>query len=251
MHPATARKPWVEGVSRFRSGMRQAGGPGGEHISHIRCRSVFRVHVTTAGRVGHGREEHSFIRSPAKKVSIFDNSLRGEWSSKSSTGLLPDGRWADPPGIDLHRERLPGAGELRRPAVRSRPEPVQSIHEGFLLAGSDAVETDTFGANKHVLSEFDEEVVGWTRSLNRRAAEIARAACEVHSTPDRPRFVLGSMGPGTKLITLGQIHWDDMLESYREQARGLLEGGVDAFLIETCQDLLQIKCASRLPVRPR
>ena len=154
-------------------------------------------------------------------------------------------------GIDLHIENdYLGRENCVDLLVRSRPELIQSIHEGFLLAGSDAVETDTFGANKHVLSEFDEEVVGWTRSLNRRAAEIARAACEVHSTPDRPRFVLGSMGPGTKLITLGQIHWDDMLESYREQARGLLEGGVDAFLIETCQDLLQIKCAINACLSP-
>ncbi|MCH2145868.1 MAG: methionine synthase [Phycisphaerales bacterium] len=127
--------------------------------------------------------------------------------------------------------------------VRSRPELIQGIHRGFLEAGSDAVETNTFGASKHVLGEFDEELVTWTRSLNREAAELARAACEQVATPDRPRFVLGSMGPGTKLLTLGQITWDRMLESYREQARGLLDGGVDAFLIETCQDLLQVKCA--------
>ena len=127
--------------------------------------------------------------------------------------------------------------------VRSRPELIQEIHSGFLAAGSDAVETNTFGANKHVFAEFDEELIGWTRDLNREAAEIARAACEQHATPERPRFVLGSMGPGTKLLTLGQIPWSVMLDSYREQALGLLDGGVDAFLIETCQDLLQVKCA--------
>ncbi|MEE2720025.1 MAG: methionine synthase [Planctomycetota bacterium] len=127
--------------------------------------------------------------------------------------------------------------------VRSRPELIQSIHESFLAVGSDAVETDTFGANPIVLAEFDDEVSSWARQLNREAAEVARAACAAHATDDAPRFVLGSMGPGTRLITLGQVQWSDMLESYAEQARGLLDGGVNAFLIETCQDLLQVKCA--------
>ncbi len=127
--------------------------------------------------------------------------------------------------------------------VRSRPDIVQSIHESFLAVGADAVETDTFGASRHVFAEFDEELVSWTRALNREAAEIARAACDKHQTKDKPRFVIGSIGPGTKLISLNQITWLRMLESYAEQARGLLEGGVDALLIETCQDLLQVKCA--------
>ena len=127
--------------------------------------------------------------------------------------------------------------------VRSRPELVQEIHESFLAVGSDAVETNTFGANPLVLSEFDDEVASWARALNKEAAEVARAACEAHATPDQPRFVLGSMGPGTKLITLGQVDWSTMLESYATQAAGLIDGGADAFLVETCQDLLQVKCA--------
>ena len=127
--------------------------------------------------------------------------------------------------------------------VKSRPELIETIHLEFLAAGADMVETDTFGANKLVFSEFGEELVGLTKEVNREAAEIARAACSKHATASRPRFVLGSMGPGTKLITLGQVTWDAMLDSYLEQARGLLEGGVDAFLIETAQDLLQVKCA--------
>ncbi|UCD75996.1 MAG: homocysteine S-methyltransferase family protein, partial [Phycisphaerales bacterium] len=127
--------------------------------------------------------------------------------------------------------------------IRTRPELIRGIHESFLEAGADAVETDTFGANRLVLGEFDEEIAGWAGELNRRAAEIARAACEKFSTPDRPRFVIGSMGPGTKLLTLGHTTWETMLASYTEQALGLIDGGVDAFIIETCQDLLQIKCA--------
>ncbi len=123
---------------------------------------------------------------------------------------------------------------------RSRPDVVQDIHESFLEVGCDAVETNSFGANKLVLSEFDLQAE--TYELAKRSAEIARAACDKHSTDDKPRFVLGSMGPGTKLITLGQAQWDVMFDSYREQARGMIDGGTDAFLIETCQDLLQVKC---------
>jgi 5-methyltetrahydrofolate--homocysteine methyltransferase len=125
--------------------------------------------------------------------------------------------------------------------VKTRPDVIQDIHEAYLAAGADAVETDSFGANKLVLSEFD--LTDQCRALNTMAAEVARAACDKHSTSDKPRFVLGSMGPGTKLITLGNTNWDEMFDSYREQARGLLDGGIDAFIIETCQDVLQIKCA--------
>lgn len=133
--------------------------------------------------------------------------------------------------------------------VRSRPDVIQEIHEAYLAAGADALETDSFGANKLVLAEFD--LTPSTRELNRLAVNVARAACKKHATADKPRFVVGSMGPGTKLITLGNTHWDELFDSYREQARGLLDGepgnggkaGPDAFLLETCQDILQVKCA--------
>jgi 5-methyltetrahydrofolate--homocysteine methyltransferase len=144
--------------------------------------------------------------------------------------------------LDVERDYL-GRENCVDLLVKTRPELIQSIHEGFLAAGADCVETDTFGANKLVFAEFDQELVGWTREINRQAAEVARAACEKFSTPDKPRFVVGSIGPGTKLITLGQTAWETMLDSYAEQARGLLDGGADAFVIETCQDLLQVKCA--------
>ena len=162
-----------------------------------------------------------------KRVLLFDGAM-------GSTLQVID--------LDIERDYL-GHENCVDLLVRSRPELIQKIHEGFLAAGSDVVETNTFGANKLVLSEFSDDLVPLTRELNREAAQIARAACENFATEDRPRFVLGSMGPGTKLVTLGQASWDVMLDSYAEQARGLIEGGVDAFLIETCQDLLQIKCA--------
>jgi len=127
--------------------------------------------------------------------------------------------------------------------VRSRPDVVRGIHESFLKVGADVVETNTFGANVLVAAEFDAELVSWVNDLNRDAARIAREACDRFSTREHPRFVAGSMGPGTKLITLGNTDWPTMLASYRGQAAALLEGGVDCFIIETCQDLLQVKCA--------
>ncbi len=118
------------------------------------------------------------------------------------------------------------------------PHKIQNIHEAYLQAGSDVIETNTFGANEIVLAEYQlqDRVV----EINREAARIARRAAENYSQ-DKPRFVAGSMGPGTKLITLGQTDFATMHHSYAAQAQGLLEGGVDLFVIETCQDLLQIK----------
>lgn len=125
--------------------------------------------------------------------------------------------------------------------VATRPDVIQGIHESFLAVGADAIETDSFGANKLVLAEFG--IAERTYELARKSAEVARAAADKYSTRDKPRFVLGSMGPGTKLITLGNTDWSAMFDSYREQARGLIDGGTDTFLIETCQDILQVKCA--------
>ncbi|MEO1535280.1 MAG: homocysteine S-methyltransferase family protein, partial [Planctomycetota bacterium] len=120
-----------------------------------------------------------------------------------------------------------------------RTDLIEAIHNSFLAVGADGLKTNSFGGAKHVLAENGLDPR--TFELNKRAAEVARAAADRHSTDDKPRFVLGSMGPGTKLMTLDQIRWEQMIESYAEQARGLIAGGVDTFLIETCQDLLQVK----------
>ncbi len=125
--------------------------------------------------------------------------------------------------------------------VLTRPDVVTAIHESFLAVGCDAVMTNTFGASKLLLAEFD--LQGQTHEINLKAAEIARKACQSFERPNRPRFVIGSIGPGTRLPSLGQVSWDVLHDSYLEQARGLLSGGVDAILIETCQDILQAKCA--------
>ncbi len=149
-------------------------------------------------------------------------------------------------GTTLHAYDLPlsdynGLENCSEVLVLTRPDVIEQIHAAYLEVGSDAVLTNTFGASKHVLAEFD--LADRAREINRKAARLARKACERYDTADKPRFVVGSMGPGTKLPTLGQIDWDALLDSYTEQARGLIDGGADALLVETCQDILQAKCA--------
>ncbi|NLP10772.1 methionine synthase [bacterium] len=116
-------------------------------------------------------------------------------------------------------------------------EKIQSIHQDYFAAGAEVVETNTLGSNRIVLAEY--ELADKTVEVNRAAARIARRAADTFT--DRPRFVAGSIGPGTRLISLGQTDFASMHRSYLEQAIGLIEGGIDLFLIETCQDVLQIK----------
>jgi 5-methyltetrahydrofolate--homocysteine methyltransferase len=142
--------------------------------------------------------------------------------------------------LDVERDWL-GQENISEVLNLTRPEIIQEIHESFLEIGCDAVETNTFGANKIVLAEAG--MPERTFEINKLAADIARKACEKYETSDRPRYVVGSIGPGTKLVSLGNTTFDEMEDSYAEQCRGLIAGGVDALLIETSQDLLQIKCA--------
>ncbi|BDU75256.1 methionine synthase [Mesoterricola sediminis] len=121
-----------------------------------------------------------------------------------------------------------------------RPDWIRAIHADYLDAGADAVETNTFGANEVVLGEFG--IADRTEELN---ATAARLALEVARDYDRRRYVIGSVGPGTKLLTLGHVGYDALFRSYLAQMRGLLRGGVDAVLIETSQDLGQMKVAVR------
>lgn len=122
----------------------------------------------------------------------------------------------------------------------SRPELVRSIHQRYFEAGADMVETNSFGGSPITLGEFD--LQDQTFELNRLAGEIARQAAEVF-TDGRQRFVLGAVGPGTRLPTLGHVSYQQLEAAFQEQCRGLIAGGVDAILIETCQDPLQIKAA--------
>ena len=124
--------------------------------------------------------------------------------------------------------------------VLSRPDLVREIHRGYFEAGADMVETNTFGASPVTLGEFD--LAERAFEINKIAGELAREAAESFAD-GRHRWVIGSIGPGTKLPSLGNIAYDPLEAALAEQSRGLIAGGVDAILIETCQDTLQIKAA--------
>ena len=145
--------------------------------------------------------------------------------------------------MDLSAEDFGGAAleGCNENLVFTRPDAVQAVHRLFLDAGCDVIETDTFGAASTVLAEYDLQDQAF--AINQRAAELAREMAEAYSTPEKPRFVAGSMGPTTKLPTLGHIDFDELRDAFAEQAEGLIAGDVDLFIVETCQDVLQIKAA--------
>ncbi len=123
----------------------------------------------------------------------------------------------------------------------TRPDIVRSVHEAYLSVGVDAIETNTFGANWANLAEYGIE--DRIYELAKAGGEIARQSADAFSTPDHPRFVLGSLGPGTKLPTLGHTTYEKLREAYATASQGLVDAGCDALLIETTQDLLQAKAA--------
>ena len=124
--------------------------------------------------------------------------------------------------------------------VLTRPDVIGEIHQGYLDAGADIVETDTFGATSIVLSEYN--LAHEARRINEEGARLARGLADAASTPGKPRFVAGSMGPTTKSISVtGGVTFDDLAAAYQEQALGLVEGGVDVLLLETGQDTLNLK----------
>ena len=125
--------------------------------------------------------------------------------------------------------------------VITKPEAVKIVHRDFLAAGADVIETDTFGGSTFVLAEYGLEDRAY--ELNHAAAVLARECAAEFSTPEKPRFVAGSIGPGTKLPTLGHIDYDTLHAALIPQIEGLMDGGVDLMLVETCQDVLQIKAA--------
>ena len=123
----------------------------------------------------------------------------------------------------------------------TRPDVVAAVHRAYFEAGADAVETNSFGTNLAALAEYD--IVERLDELAEASARIARDVADEFSTEDRPRFVLGSMGPGTKLPTLGHIAFAEVRDAYQRQVEAMIRGGIDAVQIETCQDLLQAKAA--------
>ena len=123
----------------------------------------------------------------------------------------------------------------------TRPDIVRSVHDGYLEAGVDCITTNTFGANLGNLGEYGlQDRIG---ELSEAGARIARQAADAWASPQYPRWVLGSVGPGTKLPTLGHVMFATLRDTYQSNAAGLLRGGVDAIVVETCQDLLQAKAA--------
>jgi len=167
---------------------------------------------------------HPFLKRLNEKVLVFDGAL--------GTNLQT---------LNLTSQDFGGKDGCNEYLVITKPEAIQSVHESFLKAGCDVIETDTFGSNRIVLAEYglEDRVV----ELNEKAARLAKTLAQKYSTPDHPRFVMGAVGPGTKLPSLGHIGFNELKESYKEQYKGLIAGGVDGLLIETCQDLLQTKIA--------
>jgi 5-methyltetrahydrofolate--homocysteine methyltransferase len=151
-------------------------------------------------------------------------------------------------GTNLHAQGLtiedyggPQFENCNEHLLLTRPDAVEKVHAGFLEAGCDVVETDSFNGTSIVLGEFG--IGHMAYELNVKAAKLARRVASDFSTKSRPRWVAGSMGPGTKLPTLGHVTFLEARDAYGEQARGLLDGGVDLLIVETCQDMLQLKAA--------
>ncbi|HEY9907151.1 MAG TPA: methionine synthase [Thermosynechococcaceae cyanobacterium] len=166
------------------------------------------------------------LHQPDRPVLVFDGAM--------GTNLQVQNLTAE----DFGGAEYEGCNEY---LIKTKPEAVAKVHRDFLAAGADVIETDTFGAASIVLAEYD--LADQAYELNRAAAELAKSITAEFSTPEKPRFVAGSIGPTTKLPTLGHIDYDTMKASFAEQAEGLYDGGVDLFLVETCQDVLQIKAA--------
>ena len=131
-----------------------------------------------------------------------------------------------------------GCNEL---LIDTAPQLLKRIHKRYAMAGADLIKTNTFGTMPWVLDEYGMGERAY--ELSCKGALLVKEICEEYSTPEQPKFVLGSMGPGTKLPSLGHIHYDEMFEGYKLCALGLIDGGCDIFLLETCQDPLQIKAA--------
>jgi len=172
-----------------------------------------------------------YLRLLSERVVLFDGAMGTQLMAlELSAG-------------DFGGERHLGCNEA---LVLTRPEIVRAIHQSYLAAGADVVETDSFTGSRLKLEEFG--LGDSTLEINRRAAELAREACDAVSTPQRPRFVAGSMGPTGMLVSssdpsLSNITFEQLARIYGEQARALVDGGADFLILETMQDLLELRAA--------
>jgi len=144
-------------------------------------------------------------------------------------------------GFELDLDDFEGLEGCNEILCVTRPDVVRAIHDAYFEVGCDAVETNSFGANFANLAEYD--IADRIYELAEASARIAREVADGWSTPDHPRFVLGSVGPGTKLPTLGHTSYATLRDAYQSEVAGLIDGGADAILVETAQDLLQAKAA--------
>ncbi|TGV09981.1 methionine synthase, partial [Mesorhizobium sp. M00.F.Ca.ET.186.01.1.1] len=167
----------------------------------------------------------TFREQLSRKILILDGAM--------GTMLQQANLTAD----DFGGEAYDGCNELLN---LTRPDVIRSIHEKYLEAGADIVETNTFGATSVVLAEYD--VADKDLELNIAAARLAKEAVDAYSTTEWPRYVAGAMGPTTKTLALtGGVTFDELVESYYRQAKGLIIGGADVLLLETSQDTLNVK----------
>ncbi|MBL7997676.1 MAG: homocysteine S-methyltransferase family protein [Candidatus Kapabacteria bacterium] len=167
-----------------------------------------------------------FLSALNSRVLLFDGA--------TGTNLQQQNLTAD----DFGGKHLEGCNEY---LCISKPDAVRKVHYDFLRAGADIIETNSFGSTSVVLAEYD--IAEMSYELSFLSAKIARECADELATPDKPRFVAGSMGPGTKLLSLGHIDFDIAEEAFYLQAKGLIDGGADVLCIETCQDILQVKSA--------
>jgi len=164
-----------------------------------------------------------------KRILVID----GATGTQIQNLEIPEEAWLDEQGQEQE-----GCNELLNATA---PELMKKVHNAYGKAGADLIKTNTFGAMPWVLDEYG--MGSRCYELSKKGAQIVKEVCDEYSTEEKPRFVLGSIGPGTKLPSLGHIHYDEMFEGYKETALGLIDGGCDVFLLETCQDPLQIKAA--------
>src|SRR5438128_7706992 len=166
-----------------------------------------------------------FLQTVRERVAIYDGAMGTNIQKRNPT---LDDYW--------------GKENCSEVLVLSRPDIIRDIHADFFKVGCDIVETNTFGATRTVLCEFG--LQDRVAEINLAAVKLAKDVAQQFSSNGKPRFVAGSMGPTTKLPSLGHISFDDMVLAYEEQAAALIEGGVDVLLVETAQDLLQAKIAA-------
>jgi len=166
----------------------------------------------------------TYLAENADKILLFD----GGMGSRLLEAGLSDADYGGHPGCPEYLNI-------------TRPEVIAKIHRDYFAAGAQIVETNSFGGAAHILAEH--ALLDRTHEINKAAAAIARRAADESSTRDAPKFVAGSIGPGSKLPSLGQISFEQLTESYAPQVEGLIGGGADCLIVETSQDMLQLKAA--------